>query len=91
MNEKFISKAEQEIETFEKLFVFPLETSFDDSGCDPGSVVDELESFCIEPDLELDIRKVKVEEKQPEPFIRRLSPMKRTSPYRQGYSVKILK
>ena len=73
----------KEIKTFEKLFVFPLETSFDDSGCDPGSAMDELESFCIGPDHNINIRKVKVEEKQQEPFLRRLSPMKRTSPYRQ--------
>ena len=42
--EKYRSKAEEEIETFEKLFLFPLETSFDDSGYDPGSVADEMES-----------------------------------------------
>ena len=38
-----MSRAEEEIEAFEKLFLFPLETSFDDSGYDPGSVVDEKE------------------------------------------------
>ena len=53
--EKVISKAEEEIEKFERKFLWPLETSFDDSGCDLGSVIDDKDNYNLEPLTDRDI------------------------------------
>ena len=55
-NHRNISKADEEIEKFEKEFVWPLETSFDDSGYDPGSIVGDMDSEVNDPPTNQDLQ-----------------------------------
>ena len=50
------SKVDEEIEKFEKQFVWPVETSFDDSGYDPGSIMGDTDSVVNEPASNQDIQ-----------------------------------
>ena len=54
INDRSISEADEEIEKFEKQFVCKLETSFDDSGYDPGSIVGDTDSVVNVPPTKKD-------------------------------------